>query len=53
MKIPGVTRVSVVLSSQTILDEFYSFKKICFFSLLSPTQFQFSKKYSLTWDGKC
>ena len=47
----GVTRVSVILFSPTILDEFYSFKTICFFSLLSPTQFQISKKYSLTWDS--
>ena len=51
-KIPGRARISAVLFSPTILDAFYSIKKVWFFHCSPLHSFQ-SEKYILTWDRKC
>ena len=42
-KISRRARISAVLLSQTILEAFYGFKKVWFFSLLFPTEFPIRK----------
>ena len=49
---PELKSTKIPWNQFSFLDAFYGFKEVCFFHCAHPHSF-LSKKYRLTWDGKC